>query len=448
MQTLVRPLFVFLLLILPAFANANVVGAGTQNFNPTTDGLDYVTVESSKVLQPGVFNLGGFYNYAVNSLPYVDTGVQSHLQLNDSLSSSDLSLGVGLLPGLSAGISIPSVLSQTVEQRTGVRGDFSQNGNTEVRLNVKGRVAGDDITGFALVGSVNIPRTKNDPYAGADAQPTYNLQGVADHAFNRLLSSAVNVGYRFRSPGAPLPATFIQPMRNQIIASAALSYLFENLDTKFIGEVFGAVPAQAEGGNESRNMTSAEILLGAKHDITAHLAVHAGAGTELVQGISSPDYRLYAGLNYTFGPVWGNEGKVLVERPVPPTTTTTTTTTVVKRTKVVKVFSIGNILFDFDSDVLLSGNSEALAGLVAELKREPFDSLTIAGHTDSRGSVEYNNDLSLRRANSIRDYLVKTNAVTGRSIETIGYGPSRPVQSNGNYQGRQANRRVEFTIER
>jgi outer membrane protein OmpA-like peptidoglycan-associated protein len=430
-------------IVLPA--RANVVGAGTQNFNPTTDGLDYVTVESSKVLLPGVFNLGGFYNYAVNSLPYVDSGVQSRTQLNDTLSSTDFSLGLGLLPGLAAGISIPSVLSQTVEQRAGVRGDFSVNGSTEIRLNVKGRVAGDDVTGFALLGSVNIPRTKNDPYAGSDPNPVYNLQGVADHAFSKLLTTAVNLGYRYRNPGSPIAASFIQPMRNQFIASAAMSYLFENIDTKFIGEVFGAVPAQSEGGNESRNMTSAEVLLGAKHDFTTHLAMHVGAGTELVQGIASPDYRLYTGLNYSFGPVWGNEEAVLIQRPAP---VTPVPAVPVKRAKQVVVFSIGNILFDYDSDVLLAGNATALASLVTELKRVPFDSLLIAGHTDSRGNVAYNNDLSLRRANSIRDFLVQSGAVTSGSIQTIGYGPSHPVESNGNYQGRQANRRVEFTIER
>ena len=85
---------------------------------------------------------------------------------------------------------------------------------------------------------------------------------------------------------------------------------------------------------------------------------------------------------------------------------------------------------------------------LAELKRTSFKKLTIEGHTDSMGRVEYNNDLSLRRSNAIRDYLTKSENVATAKIETSGFGPSRPIASNGNYQGRQVNRRVEFIIER
>ena len=61
-----------LILMTGARARANVVGADTQNFNPTNDGLDFVTVHSSETLTPGVINFGFFINYAVNSLPNYD----------------------------------------------------------------------------------------------------------------------------------------------------------------------------------------------------------------------------------------------------------------------------------------------------------------------------------------------------------------------------------------
>ena len=60
--------FSSLLLSMPAVAN--VIGTDTQNFNTTTDGLDFVTVQSSKTLEPGIINFGFFLNYAVNTLPY------------------------------------------------------------------------------------------------------------------------------------------------------------------------------------------------------------------------------------------------------------------------------------------------------------------------------------------------------------------------------------------
>src|SRR5690606_20770787 len=78
-------------------AFANVVGADTQNFNPTTSGLDFVTVHSSETLQPGILNFGLFFNYAVNSLPnYVKQGTQERFSFSDTLLSSDFNFGLGL----------------------------------------------------------------------------------------------------------------------------------------------------------------------------------------------------------------------------------------------------------------------------------------------------------------------------------------------------------------
>ncbi|CAN5434802.1 hypothetical protein BH10BDE1_BH10BDE1_05440 [soil metagenome] len=431
--------------LLSRFALANIVGVGTQNFNPVTDGLDYVTVQSSKTLKPGIFNLGGFYNYAVNSLPYVDSGTQSRAQLNDSLSSSDVSIGLGVLSNLSVGLSLPAVLAQSVENRSGVRGDFSSTGSTEVRFNTKLRFAGDDSGGYAAVASVNVQRTRNDPYAGVDAGPTYNLELVADHTFTNRIAAAVNVGYRMRNPGSAVAGALIDPMKNQIIASVAASYLLEAADTKLIGEIFGAIPAQEQGTNPTRDMTSAELLVGIKHDFTQKIAFHVGAGTELIQGVASPDWRVYTGLNYTFGPVWDKDSQPEITRVA--TAPQPESRTLVTERKTEK-FSVGNILFKFDSADMVNDYPKILAGLVAELRRTSFTKLTIEGHTDSMGSVEYNNDLSLRRANAIRDYLITSEKVAGSKIEANGFGPSRPIASNGNYQGRQANRRVEFIIER
>jgi hypothetical protein len=70
-------------------AKANVVGADTQNFNPITSGLDFVTVQSSATLSPWVFNFGYFLNYAVNSLPEYEEG-GSRTNFSDSLLSANL----------------------------------------------------------------------------------------------------------------------------------------------------------------------------------------------------------------------------------------------------------------------------------------------------------------------------------------------------------------------
>src|SRR5690606_37953641 len=78
-------------------ANANVVGVDTQNFNPVTNGLDFVTVHSSETLEPGIINLGLFWNLAGNTLPNLENvSDQSFTEVTDTLLSMDFNLGLGL----------------------------------------------------------------------------------------------------------------------------------------------------------------------------------------------------------------------------------------------------------------------------------------------------------------------------------------------------------------
>jgi len=82
---------VLALLLVTSFCFANVIGSDIQNFNPTTSGLDFVTVQSSETLTPGIFNFGYFLNYAVNTMPnYVDVNTRSRTNFEDSLLGADI----------------------------------------------------------------------------------------------------------------------------------------------------------------------------------------------------------------------------------------------------------------------------------------------------------------------------------------------------------------------
>jgi outer membrane protein OmpA-like peptidoglycan-associated protein len=427
-------------------AKANVVGSDTQNFNPTTSGLDFVTVQSSETLKPGIINLGLFLNYAVNTLPYFGDSPQNRLNFNDSLLGLDLNAGIGLGENWDIGFSLPQIIRQAVDDGSGARGEFAQTGATEVRLNTKYRFWGDDSGGFALVASMNINRIVDNPYAGRNAGPTYNLEAAADTTLGKLAVGG-NLGYRFRNPGSPIPNSLAQPSGSQWIASAAASYHVTDWNTKVIGELFGSLPASESSGFGERSLTSLELLLGAKHDLSTNLAFHAGAGTELIQGAASPDWRVYTGINYAFGPafnpneivtaVWGptlDPDRYLVAVASEPATQD-------------ERFRTQSIHFEFDSD-RMQGNYEAVLEELASHLSSGFQELVIEGHTDSIGSEAYNERLSLRRASAIKRYLVEKHQVDSRKISTIGYGESRPIADNGNYQGRYRNRRVEFLIKR
>lgn len=431
------------LLFSPLRASANVVGSDMQNFNPTTSGLDFVTVHSSETLKPGIMNFGLFLNYAVNTLPYFENSPQGRLNFNDTILGLDFNMGLGLIENWDIGVSFPAVLSQSVRDQTGARGEFAQTGSTEVRFNTKYRLMGDDRGGVAVIGSVNINRTENNPWVGTNAGPTYNFELAADTTVGKIAYGG-NIGYRLRNPGSPIPNSSVTPLKNQYIASVAASYHYSPWNTKFIGEIFGSLPAQSSTLDGERSLSSLELLGGIKHDITTNLAFHAGAGAGLIHGVASPDWRVYTGINYAVGPLWSTSKKrpsetEHMEQIVPRGPVVRSPPPAVQR------FRTQSILFKFDSDEMIGNYHEVLAEL-AEFLQGGFRELIVEGHTDSIGSIPYNQKLSERRAEAIKRYLTSRFGLDGRKIRTIGYGELRPIADNGNYQGRQQNRRVEFEI--
>lgn len=429
-------------------AFANVVGTDMQNFNPTTSGLDFVTVHSSETLEPGVINFGLYLNYAVNTLPYFDDTPQGRTKFSDSLLGADLNIGLGLLPNWDVGLSVPQVLYQDIKS-SGYHGQFSNNGNTELRINSKVRLYGDREGGIAVVGSANVNRVKNNPFVGRDAGPIYNLELAADTTFNKV-AVGVNAGHRWRKRGLKLDKdTPIDPLGNQWIASAAVSYLLASIDTKLIFEVFGSKPDEPETERTKRLAESAEALLGAKYDFSSALAGHFGAGTELINGRASPDWRIYAGLNYALGPTFGKRSaeKNEVGHPKPAQASANPFAGPPKATEKIVIH---DVLFEFDSATLVVGGAQDTLKRLAEyvLIKPSYKLLVIEGHTDSVGSDAYNLDLSRRRAETIRNWLIAKYRMDPKKIQAVGKGERAPIADNGNYQGRQLNRRVEFTIYR
>ncbi|MFQ3216809.1 OmpA family protein [Paraperlucidibaca sp.] len=106
-----------------------------------------------------------------------------------------------------------------------------------------------------------------------------------------------------------------------------------------------------------------------------------------------------------------------------------------------------DITFEFDSARLTTNAQRLMENAVAFLRSDSSARITVAGHTDSRGSDSYNLKLSRDRANEVRDYLVGYGIEANR-LQAVGYGETRPVASNDNESGRELNRRVEFRIQK
>ncbi|WP_256006518.1 OmpA family protein [Pedobacter deserti] len=106
--------------------------------------------------------------------------------------------------------------------------------------------------------------------------------------------------------------------------------------------------------------------------------------------------------------------------------------------------AIKNLEFDLGKATIRSTSYPTL-NKVAELLVQKDFSLKLAGHTDNTGSMALNMRLSKDRAESVKAYLVSQGANASR-IEATGYGPNQPIASNKTADGRQKNRRVEFTL--
>ncbi len=104
-----------------------------------------------------------------------------------------------------------------------------------------------------------------------------------------------------------------------------------------------------------------------------------------------------------------------------------------------------NIYFDFDKTSLKPESFVELNKVVDFLKQNPKVSVEIAGHTDSKGSDEYNLNLSQGRSQAVVDYL-GSQGIEGSRLQAHGYGETKPIDSNETDDGRANNRRVEFTI--
>lgn len=111
----------------------------------------------------------------------------------------------------------------------------------------------------------------------------------------------------------------------------------------------------------------------------------------------------------------------------------------------IKVTFDSNILFELNSSYLTDAAHGKLQELVDALKKHPYSSIRIEGHTDDTGTDEYNKWLSKRRAESVKEHL-KSLGIPDGNMQTAGHGESAPIAQNDTPEGQAQNRRVEVII--
>ena len=110
-----------------------------------------------------------------------------------------------------------------------------------------------------------------------------------------------------------------------------------------------------------------------------------------------------------------------------------------------ETLTLREIYFQYDKTILLQQSYNELQRLLRLLEANPKMRIEIGGHTDSKGSVEYNQRLSEGRAKAVADYLIE-HGINAKRLEFKGYGKSRPIDDNDSEEGRARNRRVEIRV--
>lgn len=107
-----------------------------------------------------------------------------------------------------------------------------------------------------------------------------------------------------------------------------------------------------------------------------------------------------------------------------------------------------DVLFDFDKSDIRPDAGKALTSLATIIRANPNGRTRLEGHTDAVGNDKYNQSLSERRAESVKQWLVKNEHLDGSKFITKGWGKTKPVGPNDTDANRQKNRRLEAIVEK
>ena len=195
---------------------------------------------------------------------------------------------------------------------------------------------------------------------------------------------------------------------------------------------------QAERGGRDRS-TIANVGAGVKVYFTENF--FARAGVDGMHNIDQGDSEWMAGvgIGLNFG---GGRQEVAQAEPEP------VYEPVVEAEPIPETVRVElDVKFDFDKDVVREDSYDDIRNLAEFMQQFPQTTTVVEGHTDSVGTEAYNQDLSDRRASSVRNVLVEQYDIDGSRVDSVGYGETRPVADNATEAGRAINRRVEAEVE-
>ena len=295
-------------------ALANVLG-DMQTFAPNTDGLDFITVHTSRPLNKGFFALGGHFSYAKDHLVvFKDLQTQDRYKYSDQLAEFDLDVAYAFTDRLSVFFAAPNLLWQESKSGQPVKVDI-QEGVHSYRPGFK-YTLGPALKGVAFIASMDFLNVTNSPYTGIDSNPIFNFEFAKTLRTKDQVAYGLNLGYRWREPSQRPTDAQMFPLDDQIIFSAGRSAPTQWEKTRWVAEAIFSVPVDKHPYKDSVDASSIDLLLGFKHRVLKNLNFDWGGTVEPLIDTQSPHYRVFAGLVYYWNPGWQDD-QASESRPIP-----------------------------------------------------------------------------------------------------------------------------------
>lgn len=401
-------------------------------FKPAIDGSDYFTVYDSQTLKKWQGNTGFYFDYANRPLQFVGLGgaAGERQSVIEHLMVADLYGSIGFTDWFEAGFLMPVVVyNWFFNDNTASINEDHGGGMGDTQLMAKFRVLNTENGpfGFAIMPFLTLPSGDPIRYTG-NGTLTGGLNLIGDFVFHPRFSMALNVGGTIRD----------DVTRNGVRVDDQFDYglggNFKITDTfHAIAEVYGSTTFRDFFGASAHSPLEAgaglRYLFG-----DSGFGVSGGATVGIIDGVGSPRFRVFTGLNWTSP---GMRECPECPPPAPPPD---------PRIQGGKIVIWGKIYFDTDKATIKPISFPVLDDVVDVMQKNPQVGLVeVQGHCDSRGGDEYNMKLSQARSESVLQYLVSKGIEASR-LRAVGYGLRKPIADNNTKEGMSQNRRVEFVI--
>ena len=280
-------------------SQANVLG-DMQTFVPNTDGLDFITVHSSRPMYEDYLVLSQYLNFAKDHLlVYKNIDTQEKLPYSSELAEYDFSIGYGFSKKLSLYLQAPFLWYYNSETKEGIKINIDK-GIHSLRPGIKYSFGDDEFPAWAVLASIDIPSLVDSPYTGVNPKPILNFE-LAYAWKNEKAAHGINSGLRIRNPSDRPATQRMFPLDDQLTLSYGYSNEFSET-ARWVFETIYSHPLQQDPYKNATDASSLDLLLGMKHRWWKNTNFDWGATIEPGVQTLSPTWRVFTGLVWYWKP--------------------------------------------------------------------------------------------------------------------------------------------------